>query len=289
MQVHFTYHNGSASPQLEKIVETNVRKLSDLLVRFSPDLIHLHGLVEFGTPKSGPSASVNLWLPTAQLHSTEQGKDVPAVLRAAFTHIRDQVKKHKEVLRREGEWKRKRYRGKRQDQKTQDGEVSLKDRQQVRDYLDLVLPQLKQFVARELRYQELSGLCAPTPLQQEEVVDEVVANTLENHAGFSAEATPFHSLVAQAIRVLNGAVDANGTAGDQAEGSRPGDLDQVELCLALLPPKKRQVYVLHALEGFSFDETAGVLGQMPSEVEEAFREVSQQVSVAVRNKARGSH
>src|SRR5258707_1314493 len=101
MQVHFSYHQGSSNPQLDKIIDTHVQKLDQLLVRFSPDLVHLHGMVELGTPKKGPECSLNLWLPTARLHATENGRDLAATVRASFEHIEEQVKKHKEVLRRE--------------------------------------------------------------------------------------------------------------------------------------------------------------------------------------------
>ena len=287
MQVHFSYQHGSPHQELERIIDMHVRKLEKLLVRFSPDLVHLHGVVEFGTPKSGTGCSLNLWLPTARLHARERGKDVPAALRAAFHHVEDQLKKHKEVLRREGEWKRKRYRGEREEAKAQEGELRVQDRQQVREYLDQVLPQLRIFIQREIRFQELSGTLKPGAVQEEEIVNEVVASALENHKGFSDESAPYHILLKDAIHALNGALPRESPASraavsDSAEDAVTAETDPVDACLALLPPKKRQIYVLHALEGFTFDEAAQVLGQLPSEVEEAFREVSREVSTAIQ-------
>lgn len=284
MQVHFSYHHGSPNPQLEKIIDTHVRKLDQLLVRFSPDLVHLHGVIEFGTTKQGTICSLNLWLPTARLHAKERGKELSAALRASFDHVEEQVKKHKEVLRREGEWKRKRYRGEREDKKSEAGELRVQDRHQLRDYLDQVLPQLKLFITRELRYQQMGSASQP-PVEQEEILDEVVARALENHGKFAADAAPFHRLLQEAIRALNGAAPIQPASEPLAAGrelASPEKMDPVDMCLASLPQKKRQVYVLHALEGFTFDEVAQVLGQLPSEVEEAFREVSREISAIVQ-------
>jgi len=110
MQVHFSFQHGSRTPQLDKIIDSHVRKLSVLLVRFSPDLVHLHGLVEFGAAHHKPLCSLDLWLPTTRLHAREQGPDLAAALRVSFNQLREQLKKHKEVLRREADWKRKRIR-----------------------------------------------------------------------------------------------------------------------------------------------------------------------------------
>ena len=292
MQVHFSYQHGSPHTEFDKIIEMHTAKLEKLLVRFSPDLVHLHGVIEYGTPKTGTGCSLNLWLPTTQIHAREQGKDVPAALRAAFDHLEDQVKKHKEVLRREGEWKRKRSRGEIDNVKTGNGELQVQDRQQVREYLDQVLPQLKVFISRELRFQVLGGSLKQGAVQEDEIVNEVVARALEDHKGFSDESAPFHKLLKEAIHALNGAIprtemEAPDSAAEGGNHSETHQNDPVDACLASQAPKKRQVYVLHALEGFTFEEAAQVLEQLPGEVQEAFQDVSREVSAAVRS-ARGS-
>ena len=298
MQVHFSYHQGSPHDQLEKIINGHVQKLDQLLVRFSPDLVHLHGTIDFGGSKKGMECSLSLWLPTARLNTKENGKngkDVAVCMRTAFEHLEEQVKKHKEVLRREGEWKRKRYRSQRDDRKTEDGELHVQSRQQLRDYLEQVLPQLRLFLNREVRYQEIGGGLPTGQLQEEELLDEVVARALEHHGEFAGADAPFHRLLKEAIHTLNGAFSRNGSAEKPAGNARrsgdsvEGTADPVELCLASLPPKKRQVYVLHALEGFSFQEAAEVLGQLTSEVEEVFREVSQEVSMTIAANRPAAH
>ena len=56
----------------------------------------------------------------------------------------------------------------------------------------------------------------------------------------------------------------------------------MDLLLASLPILDRQVYVLRAQEGFSWEEAARVLEKSPGEVEEIFGRVSQQVAVTLR-------
>ena len=283
MQVHFSYPHGAPNRDMEKVIAVQLRKLTQLLVRFSPDLVHLHGVAEHGSPKRGPICSLQLWLPTARLHAKETARDLPGAVRASFDRIVQQVKKHKEVLRRDGEWKRKKYRVRSAAKESRAGELHLENRRDLRDYLDQVLPQLKQFIERELRFRRLSGEPGAAGVQEEELIDEVVARALEDHLDFSGTAVPFHRLLDVAIQVMNSAFKkAGGSKSRTGRVPIPQATDPVDLCLSNLPAKKRQVYVLHALEGFSFDEAAQVLGQLPSEVEETFQEVSREISLTIR-------
>jgi DNA-directed RNA polymerase specialized sigma24 family protein/ribosome-associated translation inhibitor RaiA len=284
MQVHLSYPHGAPNLDMEKIIAVQLRKLTQLLGRFSPDLIHLHGVAERGSPKQGPICSLQLWLPTARLHAKERARDLPTAVRASFDRIVQQVKKHKEVLRREGEWKRKRYRVRREAKESQAGELHLENRRDLRDYLDQVLPQLKLFIDRELRFRRLSGEPDGSDVQQEEILDEVVARAMEDHKNFSGTPVPFHGLLNVAIHVLNGAFKKTGTSKKKKIGrvAISDSADPADLCLSNLPAKKRQIYVLHALEGFSFEEAAQVLGQLTSEVEETFQEVSREISLTIR-------
>ena len=320
MHVQFSFHHVSRDSKIDKAVQSQVRKLERLLTRFSPDLIRLHGVVEFTAAHQGPVCSLNLWLPTSQLHFRHEGDTVLTAIQDCFNHLIEQVKKHKQFLRREGEWKRRRYKFKQEALELQAAEVRVKDRQALREYLDLVLPQLEKFVERELRYRRMGGMLAVGEMQREEVVDEVVARALEEAERKPADSvSPFHRLVSEAIVVLNGPFGKPSTMTPQAaaEASMPGEPlaglagkvgaahlwrqartaraasdsapqrppDSVELLLGSLPALDRQVYVLHALEGFSWEETARVLEKSPVESEEIFRRVSGLVAAALRTPA----
>lgn len=108
MLVHFTYHHVVRNPQLDKTIQSHVRKLEKLLSRFSPDLIHLHGALESNAAHQNLVCSLHLSLPTAQLHARQEGGNVLTDLQACFDHLLEQVKKHKRALRREEAWRRRR-------------------------------------------------------------------------------------------------------------------------------------------------------------------------------------
>ena len=108
MHVHFTYHHVPRTLQLENVIQRHVRKLEQLLIRFSPDLVHLHGGLESNGAHHNTVCSLNLSLPTVQLHAREEGGNLLTDLQACFNHISEQVKKHKRALRREEAWRRRR-------------------------------------------------------------------------------------------------------------------------------------------------------------------------------------
>ncbi|MBI1955450.1 MAG: hypothetical protein HYS38_03555 [Acidobacteria bacterium] len=316
MQVHWSYHHVTRNPQIEKAIHSCTRKLEKLLASFSPDLIHLHGVLEYNAAHQGQVCSLNLWLPTGQLHSREEGGTPLAVLKSCFDQLVEQAKKHKQVLRRESVWKRRRYKLQQEVQKINAGEFHITDRQRLCEYLDQVLPQLVRFIARELRWREAAGEWPAGQASQEEIVNEVVVRALENFPkkAFDAE-LPFHHLIREAIHVLNGSVESagmkrpgilEGTAGadiasDPLAGkigaahlwqrhplaaaeeglAEPPPPDPVDLFLANLPVLDRQVYVLRTLEGFEEEEAAKVLGKTGPEVEQIFRRVSREVAAAL--------
>ncbi len=316
MHVHFSYHHVSRNPQLDHAVDSHVQKLGKFLVRFSPDLVHLRGILEFNSPHHEAACSLNMWLPTARIHARESGASVLTVMQASFSELLEQVKRHKRVLRREGVWKRRRFKFQHEAEKLQAGELRVADRQEMRDYLDQVLPQLEHFIDRELRYLDLAGTLKPGQPQLTEVVNEVVARSMENVKASYAESVPFHRLVSEVIQVLESAlaqpatvatadsvktpaaikevvvapeqksraaaqrISNNSGAGEPvAHSAEPSPVEQY---LAALPKLERQVYVLHALEGFNWEETAQVLGRPAGELQELFRGVSREVSAILR-------
>ena len=108
MQVHFSYHNVPRTTQMDQVIQKNLQKLDKLLSHFSPDLVHLHGTLESNAAHKNTVVSLNLSLPTGQLHSREQAGNVMKDLQGSFNQLIDQLKKHKEALRREEAWRRER-------------------------------------------------------------------------------------------------------------------------------------------------------------------------------------
>ena len=106
MQVHFSYHNVPRTPQMDKVIQTQIQKLEKLLVRFAPDLVHLHGTLESNGAHQNLVCSLNLSLPTGQLHARQEGSNLLTDLQTCFNHLVEQLKKHKQALRREEAWHR---------------------------------------------------------------------------------------------------------------------------------------------------------------------------------------
>jgi len=96
---------------IEKDFAHHIAKLNRLLQRYAPDQVQLHSSLEKTPRKTEFGFSLNLTLPTGTLHATGVGPDVRASAKAAFAEIEVQVKKHRQRLRKDYVWKRKRSRG----------------------------------------------------------------------------------------------------------------------------------------------------------------------------------
>lgn len=110
MKISLSYRGLETHNGVERLFTHSCAKLEKLLSAYEPDLVQCHGCMEFRRKKNEYGLSVNLTLPTATLHSLASAKDVHSTVHAAFTELESQLKKHKEKLRHEHEWKRKRGR-----------------------------------------------------------------------------------------------------------------------------------------------------------------------------------
>lgn len=112
MKVAIRNGNEEWREPIEKETEQHVAKLKKLLTRYAPDLVQLHGSIEKHPRKESYSFTLNLSLPTGTLHATGEGTDVRKSVKAAFSEIETQIKKHMALVRKDYEWKRKRPRAK---------------------------------------------------------------------------------------------------------------------------------------------------------------------------------
>jgi len=107
MLIEFSFHHVVRDPLIDKTIDSNTRKLQRLLTHFSPDLVRLHGLIQFSTPHQGSVCSLNLWLPTGQLHFRHEGDTPLIALQDCFKHLIAPVKKHMGMVRGDGDWRRR--------------------------------------------------------------------------------------------------------------------------------------------------------------------------------------
>ncbi len=110
MKLSISYKLDEWHEPVEKETQRHSGKLEKLLNRYDADLVQLHGNMDKHPRKPEYLFTLNLSLPTGTLHATGKGSTVRASVKSAFSEIEAQVKKHKALLRKDYEWKRKRPR-----------------------------------------------------------------------------------------------------------------------------------------------------------------------------------
>ncbi len=184
MNVHFTYKLDK-SPKVEQYLQTQIEKLGPRLHVFNPDMVSLRGLIE-DAPKSGFTAALNLRLPAGQMAARASADTLHAAIRIAFDDLTEQLRKHKEHLR--SQYRYPRVRGvERQRIEPQaafeDTVAAVKPEKvsstDVTGFVNANLDRLRRYVERELRFRRDSGQRRLDEVSIEEVIDEAIANALD--------------------------------------------------------------------------------------------------------------
>ena len=190
MNVHFSYKLPK-SPALEQQINHQIDKLRKRLQVFRPELISLYGAVDEGR-KTGVVVSLNLRLPSGQMAAQSAADSDGAAVRSAFDDIIEQLTKHKDLLRNHKNWPR-RGRTRRDGRDDQAATVpfekthaaiqpELVSDQDIDSYVNANLPRLQLFVERELRVRVNNGQLRQNQLSPEEVIDEAIANALDDRS-----------------------------------------------------------------------------------------------------------
>jgi DNA-directed RNA polymerase specialized sigma24 family protein/ribosome-associated translation inhibitor RaiA len=186
MNVHFTYKLDK-SPANEQYLQSQIDKLGPRLQVFNPDMISLRGLFE-EAPKSGFTVALNLRLPAGQMSSRSSAESLHAAIRVAFEDLTEQLRKHKEHLR--SQYRYPRVRGEERQriepqvafestvasvklEKISSGDVT--------GFVNANLDRLRGYVMREIRFRLDSGQRRLAEVSVEEVIDEAIANALDEH------------------------------------------------------------------------------------------------------------
>ena len=110
MKLSVSFKDLDHHKSVEKEIQRAVGKLNTLLKTYQPDLVQLHAVFSKVPRKDEHALSLNLTLPTGSLHATAENEHLRACCKKAFSEIESQLKKHKSLLRKDYEWKRKRPR-----------------------------------------------------------------------------------------------------------------------------------------------------------------------------------
>ena len=176
MNVHFSYKI-SKTADLEKQVQHQLEKLSKYLQVFRPELVHCQRHREENSAREGFVVSLNLRLPSGQMATQEKSHRGRGRDQGGIRRVVEQLKKHKDLLRNEHRWQRRRG-PQRAEIETVPFEstvavvrpaaVSSTD---IASYIDVSLPRLEGFVERQIAYREsFQGRLHPDQVATEDVV-----------------------------------------------------------------------------------------------------------------------
>jgi RNA polymerase sigma factor (sigma-70 family) len=186
MNVHVSY-KVAKSPEIETHIEHYVAKLRKRLQTYQPELVHLHVTVDENSARAGVTVSLNLRLPSGQMAAQENGPAPEAAIKSAFEDLLEQVAKHKDHLRSQYKWPRRRRVGRTRPEPQVPFEETLAavrpdsaTGQDITTWINANLRRLERFVDRELRFRFNSGELPPQTITREEVIDEVVATALSD-------------------------------------------------------------------------------------------------------------
>jgi RNA polymerase sigma factor (sigma-70 family) len=185
MNVHISYKGNQKSADLEREINPQIQKLGKRLQVFRPELVHLRVGLDQKDPREGFNVSLDLRLPSGDIAAQETGTSAEGAIRKAFDDLIEQVSKHKDRLRAQHQWVRRRRVGRTRPQPQVPFEETVAfvapekiSGEDVTGWVNLNLYRLTRFVERELRYRESNGQLRPEQLTREEVIDETIARAL---------------------------------------------------------------------------------------------------------------
>jgi len=184
MNVHVSYKL-QKTPDIDKEIQHWTAKIQKRLQVFRPELVHLKGSVEQNSPREGTIVSLNLRLPSGQMAVREAAPTAAAAVKAAFDDLLSQIGRHKELLRNSHRWRRRRAAEGRPAPGVPFEETLASippltaTADDIRSYVNANFRRLRLFVEREIYFRESSGQLEIESLNWEEVLDEAVAQALD--------------------------------------------------------------------------------------------------------------
>lgn len=217
MNVHTSYKNLQKTPDLEREINLQTEKLKKRLQVFRPELVHLRVTVEENNAREGFKVSADLKLPSGDMAARQTGDTASAAIKTAFDQLTEQLAKHKDHLRAQWKWPRRRRVGRARPQPQVPFESTLAavpaptiSSEDITSYVNANLNRLFLFVEREILYRENTGALQRDQVSAEEVVDEVIANALSdsNHRPEKVTLEPW--LYRLAMRAIDDIAHRNG-------------------------------------------------------------------------------
>ena len=227
MNVHFTYKLSKTS-DVENSLQRQVEKLSRRLQVFNPDMVALKGALE-EAPRVGYAVSLNLRLPAGQMAARSSSDTLAGAIKSSFDDLTEQLTRHKDQLRRTHKWPR--VRGVQQERAESQvpfeqtvaavplAKISAED---VNGWVNANLGRLQRFIQRELMYRRHQGQRHFDGVSSAEVLDEVIANALDDHKPRPEKMALEHWL----YRLARSAMDRLANQAHQQDGALPLESEQ---------------------------------------------------------------
>ena len=163
------------SEPFQEQLEQKIKKLETLLKNFNPDLVFLKIDLEGNEKNKMYTTYLKLDLRSKVLKAKKSAKNLHLSTREAFNALFREVKKFKEFLRHEPDYRRKRYQ-----ESAEKSVVSLSLNEELkesyRNLIQSILPKLINFTRRELRSKSFFSDRDPSGILVKEIIDEAIAN-----------------------------------------------------------------------------------------------------------------
>lgn len=253
MNVHFSYKIAKTT-DLENLLQQQTDKLNRLLRVFRSELVHLKGSIVENSLPEGYVVSLNLRLPSGQMASQEKSDTLSGSVKAAFSELANQLKKHKELLRNQRNWPRRRSPSRavvatvpfeRTVAALKPEPVSPAD---IYGYVDANLPRLRRFVDRELAHRQSEGQLMLDQVSVDDVVSEVIANALDEHRDKPERMRLEPWLYRLAVDAISHLATGNGDEGRMSlERWRTGEAHDTDEPIAQFSEPEGRLYVENAI------------------------------------------
>ncbi|MCL6618584.1 HPF/RaiA family ribosome-associated protein [Thermomonas hydrothermalis] len=240
-------HEGSdhaAHQSLHAAVEAWAREhLGPLLAGYPGDL-HLHATVKHHSKGAAKcTAHLRLHLPRKDvLVAHGEAIDIQSALAEAEKRLLREVKKHKERLHGQADYRRKARRARLRQLKVAQAAVPEQVQTQTRHGIEPLLPQLTRIVRRELAYLRASGELPSQDPSVQDVVDEAVLSVLAQGQADRPAETLLRELLREAFRVLDAEVEARRRHGEIVSLQSSPEQDAIDQAEAMVQEELYEFY-----------------------------------------------
>ncbi len=290
--------------ETEKLIQRKLEKIERLLENFNEDLFFLR--INYDQIKKRKRYNIRLMLQVVgrYLRVKKDGPDLTAVTNEAFDALIREIKKFKEFLRNEPEFRRKI----RPTYKEKINKAQLKEEVQeaFEQYVEQIMSRLYSFALKEIRNRVYQGQLKPGDIQVKDVLDEAIVQVSESIKDVTEfkEKEVRKELYRHIIRIINQwtqerrrqlsvldkTIPPEEIDTELYEFYQPDDIVHVEdiipdtietpeeeledeemqkaidQVISMMPDKWRQAFRLIELEGFSVEEVAMIQDRTPEEV-----------------------